>query len=367
MAMNSITIAYFISPHGFGHAARASAVMEAIHARLPEVRFALFTRAPRWFFQTSLSFDFDYYELESDIGLVQNTPLTEDLPATIARLEGHLPFAPERLKPAVEQMTALGCALAICDISPLGIVAANAAHIPSILIENFTWDWIYAGYQETEPRFSHFIPLLAQAFHSARAHIQTEPRCEPATMPDLLSNPVGRKPRRSRADIRRSLNIPDGAQAVLISMGGFELQYRFLDRLAQYPSVYFIVPGGSERIHMEKHLCLLPHHSEYYHPDLIHACDAVISKAGYSTIAEAYYAGIPFGYVSRSQFRESPLLSAFIQAKMQGIEIDNALFQTGAWIDLLPNLLSLPRIRRNEANGADQIADWIVAHFFHPA
>ncbi len=44
------SLAYFISPHGFGHAARACAVMSAILERMPGVRFEIFTEVPRWFF-----------------------------------------------------------------------------------------------------------------------------------------------------------------------------------------------------------------------------------------------------------------------------------------------------------------------------
>ena len=96
---------------------------------------------------------------------------------------------------------------------------------------------------------------------------------------------------------------------------------------------------------------------------LIHACDAVISKAGYSTIAEAYYAGIPYGYVSRAQFRESPVLSAFIQNHMAGIEIDGGSFHTGDWIQAVPKLLQIPRIRRDDLNGAQQIANYLAENY----
>jgi len=36
-------IAYFISSHGFGHAARAAAVMETLSESNPGVRFEIFT------------------------------------------------------------------------------------------------------------------------------------------------------------------------------------------------------------------------------------------------------------------------------------------------------------------------------------
>ncbi|MBC2715495.1 MAG: hypothetical protein HF978_09310 [Desulfobacteraceae bacterium] len=53
-----LSIAYFVTFHGFGHAARASAVMNAIYARWPFVHFEIFTQTPEWFFKDSLLMSF---------------------------------------------------------------------------------------------------------------------------------------------------------------------------------------------------------------------------------------------------------------------------------------------------------------------
>jgi UDP-N-acetylglucosamine:LPS N-acetylglucosamine transferase len=104
---------------------------------------------------------------------------------------------------------------------------------------------------------------------------------------------------------------------------------------------------------------LLPHHSEFFHPDLLNACDAVVGKLGYSTLAEAYQAGIPFGYVQRPRFRESAVLAAYIQAEMRGLEIPAAHFEDGSWLSALPALLALPRLERQEPNGAVQVGEFV--------
>ena len=147
-------IAYFISPHGFGHATRAAAVMAAIQTLSPGAHFEIFTRAPEWLFQASLPGSFTYQSLMSDIGLVQRSPLQEDLPATLERLEAFLPFDQALVKDLSAQVQELACRLIVCDIAPLGIAVAAQAGLPSVLVENFTWDWIYAGYLDSEPRFA---------------------------------------------------------------------------------------------------------------------------------------------------------------------------------------------------------------------
>ncbi len=97
-----------------------------------------------------------------------------------------------------------------------------------------------------------------------------------------------------------------------------------------------------------------------YLPDLIRASDAVVAKLGYSTIAEVYRAGVPFGYFSRPESPEMPPLLSFLKEKIQGIHFTDNDYQTNAWLDHLSTLLSRPRIDRSrEPNGADQCADAI--------
>ena len=120
-------IAYFVSHHGFGHAARASAVMQAIHIIDPDIKFELFTRVPRWFFDSSLTFSYRYHEITTDVGLVQQSPLEEDLPDTIRKLADFLPFPTNPAMPIVRQLMQMQCDLCICDISPFGLAASRAA------------------------------------------------------------------------------------------------------------------------------------------------------------------------------------------------------------------------------------------------
>jgi hypothetical protein len=142
-------------------------------------------------------------------------------------------------------------------------------------------------------------------------------------------------------------------------MGGIPTTYDFWERLVECPNVFFVVPGGSETFMRHGNVLRLPQHCEFYHPDLVNACDAVVGKAGYSTIAEAYHAGLPFGYVPRARLCETSILTGFIQGHMQGIEIGESEFLAGAWVDRLTELLALPRRPRPGINGAVEAADFI--------
>lgn len=352
-------IAYFITPHGFGHAARASAVMAAWHTLNPCLHFHIFTTVPEWFFQDSLSGPFRYHSLYTDIGLVQITPFHEDLSQTLHLLETFFPFDQKKITSIAQTVRRLQCALLICDIAPLGIAVAREAGIPSVLIENFTWDWIYQSYAYLDRRIGQYVAYLQNIFEAADYHIQTEPVCHHQSV-DLTTPPVSRNPKTSRVQTREQLGIPQDAQAVLLTMGGIPPQYTSLESLKQFQHIYFIIPGGSSAFENRNNLILFPHRSSFFHPDLIQASDAVIGKVGYSTVAEVYYAGIPFGYIARPRFRESAVLAAYIEQHMPGLAISATTFQEERWIDCLPELLALPPLQRQTPNGAIQIAQTLA-------
>jgi hypothetical protein len=353
-------IAYFISPHGFGHATRAAAVMAATQTLEPAVHFDLFTLAPEWLFQVSIKGSFTYHSLMSDIGLVQRSPLEEDLAATLQRLKAFLPFDKVLMRQLAAQIKNLGCLLVVCDIAPLGIAVAEQAGIPSILIENFTWDWIYEGYLGAEAGFSRYIATLRQVFQSASYHIQTEPVCNP-TPADLVTHPVSRPPRTPKSQTRRQLGVPEHAKMILVTMGGIESPLAFADHPAAQDNLYFVVPGGSPNGATQNRI-LLPHHSDFYHPDLVHASDAIVGKAGYSTLSEAYQAGVPYIYTARTRFRETASLTAFIQKELGGFEIQEEEFLEGSWIPRLLEILKKPQRLGEKQNGAEEAGRFILAN-----
>ena len=93
MSAGPLRLACFVTPHGFGHAARACAVLAALGKRRP-LAVELFTAVPRWFFADSLSVPFSYHEVRTDVGLAQHDALDEDLEATVRALDAFLPFDP---------------------------------------------------------------------------------------------------------------------------------------------------------------------------------------------------------------------------------------------------------------------------------
>ncbi|RJP80081.1 MAG: hypothetical protein C4522_08485 [Desulfobacteraceae bacterium] len=359
MTTSGPRIACFVSSHGFGHAARASAIMEAVTDKNPSTGFDIFTTTPEWFFQESLSQTFSYHFVQTDVGLAQTTPFHTDLILTMEQLNRFYPFQDRLVSGLVRRLKDNEITMVICDISPLGIETARQAGIPSVLIENFTWDWIYEEYERSFPPIKTHIQYLKTLFQSADFHIQTEPVGFRQNA-DLTAMPAGRKPKNTRAVIRNRLGIQPDDNMILITTGGIKQQLDFSEKLKKQKKITFVIPGGGNHFEISGNIIRFSHHSEFYHPDLVNAADAVVGKAGYSTIAEAYHARIPFGYVSRPDFRESDRLAEFIQQEMTGLPIPEPEFQDGSWVDRIEELLALTVSRQTAPNGADTIADFLL-------
>lgn len=334
--------------------------MSAMHGVNRNISFDIYTAVPAWFFEESLSGPYNYHHLITDIGLVQKTPLDQDLDESVQRLDCFYPLHPVEIRRLAERVCKAQCRLVLCDISPMGIAVAKEAGIPSVLIENFTWDWIYGEYVDRHPGFRPHIDYLEGLFASADYRIQAEPVCGVADA-DLTTSPISRKHRRSASDIRNALGIPADEKAVIVTMGGIPQTLCPPEGLPSQEKIHVIVPGATLARQRKGPFLLLPYQSGFYHPDLIRACDAVISKVGYSTLAESYHAGLPFGYIARGDFRESPVLSAFIRSRMTGIRLETAQFRTGQWMKRLPELLNFSIAPRSGPNGGDQAAAFVNA------
>jgi hypothetical protein len=352
------TIAYFITAHGFGHACRAAAIMEAILRRHPKTRFELFTTSPRDLFAASIGDDFGYHPVNGDIGMVQLSPLKEDLPATCDQLDRLFPTSPSKVAQMADDLVRLNCNLVICDIAPLGIEVARSAGITSVLVENFTWDWIYRSYEPLAPRFGPHIQYLTAVFRSADHHIQTRPVCRPAT-DALITAPISRRSRSDRGQVRRRLGISEEDKMILVSMGGIPDRHAFLSRLPEKLEWHLVVAGADTTHSPRQRVRLLSTLAEFFHPDLVAAADVLVGKAGYGTVAEAYSCGIPFGYIKRPRSPESTVLESFIDRHLSSMAIPAASYASGEWIRKVPDLLRLPRGEQGNANGADDVANYI--------
>jgi UDP:flavonoid glycosyltransferase YjiC (YdhE family) len=101
----------------------------------------------------------------------------------------------------------------------------------------------------------------------------------------------------------------------------------------------------------------LPSPSTIPHEELVAACDAVIGKLGYSTVAEVLAHRTRFLYLSRADYTESPVLESGLQRDGCARAIPRDDFFAGRWREHLEALLAQPLpAQPAAANGAEIIA-----------
>lgn len=353
-------IAYFISSHGFGHATRASAVMNALAERDPEIHFEIFTGTPEWLFRDAKIPSFGYHPGAVDVGMVQRSPMEHDLPATVRAVSAYLNEIPEKAALLAEILKQMEIRAVLCDISPLGIVAGKEAGLPVLLFEIFTWDWIYEPYIPECPEFAEINSRLKEIFALPDYRMQSEPLCDPLPHPDVLIPPVSRKPQLSPAELRKALKIPESHRIGLISMGGIPENLEFAVNSNIPENVTLLLPGTFAHIEYIGNKILLPHHSGYYHPDMVHAADFLIGKAGYSTIGEVCAAGAAFGFISREGFRESGVTTDFLRRRSNTLEVSQKRFDAFTLDEEINQLLELGKTAPQPVNGSEIAANFIL-------
>ena len=65
---------------------------------------------------------------------------------------------------------------------------------------------------------------------------------------------------------------------MLLTMGGIPESYAFLSQLQQHRDTCFVVLGAGDCLEQHDNVIVLPYRSTVFPPDLVHACDAVVSK-----------------------------------------------------------------------------------------
>lgn len=346
-------IGCFVSSHGFGHAARISAVLEALQKRGAYLPYIFATTGKEIFAQNLPRFV--YHEQLSDIGFVQNDAFQIDIQATRTALDSLLPYSKSTLDMVAK--ICRKCSFILCDISPLGILVAEKTGIPSVLIENFTWDHLYQPLLKSCPELSKHCDYLRTIYAAADIHIQTEPLCT-GQKGDMQCGPIFRNIREEPQIVRSRLYC-GARKIVLITLGGIGFTPAFLGDLQQYDEYFFLFGGQEEACRPAPNVQLLDRFSNHYHPDLINCVDLVVFKSGYSTLAEVYQTGTPSLCVQREGFAESAVLEEFARQHLQTEIISQDDFISGKWLRTLPR--TFPERRKTApGNGADDIADYLM-------
>ncbi|HUE86597.1 MAG TPA: hypothetical protein VMO26_11015 [Vicinamibacterales bacterium] len=365
------TVVFYVSAHGFGHASRVIEVINAILARRHDVRVIARTTAPQWLFdRTVVGPGFSRTDLRTDTGVVQIDSLHLDARATIEHAREFMRTFDDRVEAEAALLERHGVTLVVADIPPLGIAAAKRAGVAAAALGNFTWDWIYSAYEESDD----VAQQIREAYQQADLALRLPMHGGFDVFRAVVDLPfVARRSRRDPLDTRRVLGLPQDERLVLVSFGGYGVDGFDLDALSRLEGYGVLMSGSLPQADLPRALkggrrgSLIPlderamYAAGWRYEDLVHSVDAVVTKPGYGIIAECIANDTAMLYTSRGRFIEYDVLVAEMPRFLRARSLDHGDLFAGRWSAHLDALLEQPAPPEEPAvNGADVAAERLL-------
>lgn len=322
-------VAVYVTSHGFGHLNRSSAVVNRIPRGIPvsiRSHSSLFA-----YWRQRVTRPIELGTFVSDSGAV-NPPgdsNTTDGPASIAMAIRVRAEAMARLDEEVDWLRQQRITVIACDAPAVPLVAAHRAGIPGFVMSNFTWADIYAPYARAVGGDAlRLIADLRADYRHAVALFRMEPAMKMSWLkPAIDVGLVVNQGRKRRAELVRSLGLSRGERVVYLYIGRYgqiDMDWARLERFGER-GIHFVgydpAPGvGSRNLHV------VPS-PDWPGGDLIASTDAVVAKAGYSTVAEAMASGTPMIYAPRRGFAEYRSLDQALRSWEGGVPVSSRDFQ----------------------------------------
>ena len=346
-----MTIAFYISGHGFGHASRQVEIINALAARRPDCRMLVRSTAARWLLERTIAVPFELLDEPTDTGVIQIDSLHLDAAATIAAAREFYSTLDARAEDEARLLRARNARLVIADAPPLACAAAARAGIPSVVVSNFTWDWIYEAYGEHLASAPDLIPTIQAAYRQASAAWRLPLHGGFRTFETITDVPfVARHSSRPPEVTRARLGLPLDTRLALPSFGGYGLPGLNLDTV-DLPDGWDLVRGLRD--------------AEVYdlgfsYQDLVRAVDVVFTKPGYGIVSECIANRTALVYTERGRFAEYDVFLRDMSRYLRCAYLDNAAVLTGRWRAAIESVCDAPGPpERPRTDGAQVVAGMI--------
>lgn len=290
-------VAYFVSGHGFGHISRSLEIIKVLLSYGHSV--CLFTERGN-FLEGFKSENLQIIPISTDLGLAQTSSLEIDLQATKYSIQNFQSRYDDLKENILRLLKKFSPDRIISDASSFPFPLAKSLGIKSVFLGNFTWDFIYSHYGQEDPFFETYAKLLSKEYSYATIGLVLPFHCPVEHVPNLqYTGLVGRKPTMNRGVLRKMLGFEDNKLYFLFSFGAYGLDSKKFNFKNLYKDIE-IITSGLVDFQGPK----VREITGVSYPNLLHACDAVVTKPGYGILAESYFAGTPILYTDRGNFRE---------------------------------------------------------------
>ena len=346
-----------ISSHGLGHLAQAAPVLNALRQRLPALRLTVRSGLPEARLRARIAGEFTHQALSSDFGFVMLDAVRIDRTATArAYREAHADW-PRRVADEAGQLAELAPDLVLSDVAYLPLAGAAQAGVASMTMCSLNWADLFAHFYAREAWAPAIHAQILAAYRSAEAFLRLTPAMPMTALPNRRTiAPVATLAADCRAALRAQLACPPDDKLVLLAFGGFDVALP-IDRWPEIPGVRWLVPQNMPVARADM---------SAFEPlgiafgDLLGSVDAVLTKPGYGTFADAACNATPLLYMRRDDWPEQDCLIDWLHANARCAEISCEQLMRGDLIEPLQALWRQPPPATPRPDGAHQAAGLIA-------
>jgi hypothetical protein len=357
-------LAVYVSGHGFGHSTRTAEVLRAVRERMPALPITVCTSAPAFLFEGVVPPPLAVRRVECDVGLVQRDALVIDEEGTVAAWRAFAAGLDALVAAEAAWLREAGARLVLGDVPPLAFASARAAGVRSIGLGNFSWDWIYGHFAGRQPALAEAASRAAEAYTACERLLRLPFACAMPAFRQIEDIPlVARRPAVPKDEARRRLGL-HGRPCVLLSFGGIGLPGLRVEALGGLPGYQFVLTGkaGEGRAENARHVDgagLARAGLDY--PDLVGACDVVVTKPGYGIVSDCIGAGVRLVYTDRGDFPEYPVLVAEMPRYLPAAFASNEEVREGRLGRALDGVRAIPFPDPPRTDGAAVAAERLVS------
>lgn len=350
-----------LSNHGFGHIMQTACVLNALAQQLPTLRLTIQSAASSELLRQWIQHPFAHQPRSTDLGMLMNNAVDVQTEASLAAYRTIHARWHDNVADEAKHIRACAPDLVLSNISYLSLAAATEAGIASMALCSLNWADISAGYFHT-PDYPAMRQQMLDAYQSAQRFLCPEPSM---AMPELDNvhpiGPLARLGQPRRDELARTLELAADDRVVVIGLGGIPTQFDMTPWPAT-PGIRWLIPDNWPLSH--------PQATPFARTgmpfiDLLASADALITKPGYGSFAEAACNAIPVLYLRRQDWPEEPALIHWLHRHHRCQEINRQQLACGQLINALDQLDRLPAKTRPVATGAPHAVELISAALAH--
>lgn len=356
--------AFYVSGHGYGHAARTTEVIRCLLERLPRAVVHVRMSAPEWVFRVPAGADVRFERVALDAGVAEGPdPLHIDPAATLELVRAFERGRDRLVADEVAFVRRARIDLLVADIPYMAGDVAAAAGVPCLGISNFTWDYVYHPHLVERPDGAALLDRIRAGYAKMHAYLKLPFGHPVGAIDRVVEVPlVARQRTADPVVVARQLPVaPDDPRPrVLLGMRG-ALVPQMLTAAARGGPDFLFLYHGDRPTDCPENLCPLSPTQGPSFTDLPSVCAVVVSKLGYGIVSDAVVNRTALLYPPRSGFREDELLRAGADRYLRAGPIPLADFRSGNWAPFLRDLLQMPEpAERPATDGARVCADLIA-------